>query len=81
MGKLTSYTGNVDIAWGFRPKNGGDFPLMEAHDIVVDENGTRLDEKLADIGSGGSVDLTGIENRVSVIERDLKFLEQDLEEI
>ena len=42
----------------------GDFPLVNVHDIIVDyddetKKETRLDEKLADIGNGGSVDLTG----------------------
>lgn len=54
MDKLPNYNGSIDLISGLRPKNNGDFPLMEAHDIVVDENGTRLDEKLASIGEGGS---------------------------
>lgn len=81
MARLKNYTGSITLISGLKPRNNGDFPLMEAHDIVVDEDGTRLDEKLANIGSDGSVDLTEIENRISAIELDLKFLEQDLEDI
>lgn len=44
MAKLNNYTASVEIQSGMKPKNDGDFPLMQAHDIVVDENGTRLDE-------------------------------------
>lgn len=81
MARLNNYTGSITPISGLKPRNNGDFPLMEAHDIVVDEEGTRLDEKLASIGSGGSVDLTEIERRLSAIELDLIFLDQDLQEI
>ena len=49
MGKLSNYGGSVTLISGLTPKNNGDFPLMEAHDVVVDESGTRLDEKLASL--------------------------------
>lgn len=51
MAKLENYNGSIDLISGLRPKNDGDFPLMQAHDIVVDENGTRLDEKLESLSS------------------------------
>lgn len=54
MAKLSNYKGSVDLISGLRPQNNGDFPLMQAHDIVVDESGTRLDEKLKNIGTSGS---------------------------
>ena len=53
MAKLNNYTGTIPLADGLRPANGKDFPLMEAHDILVDASGTRLDEKLASMGEGG----------------------------
>lgn len=53
MGKLKNYKGSIDLISGLRAKNNGDFPLMEAHDILVDESGTRLDEKLESMGEGG----------------------------
>lgn len=84
MARLKNYIGSIPLISGLKPMNNCDFPLMEAHDIVVDEDGTRLDEKLASIGSGGSggsVDLTEIERRLSAIELDLIFLDQDLQEI
>lgn len=44
--KLANYKGSIEIAAGLRPKNNGEFPLMEAHDVVVDNNDTRLDDFL-----------------------------------
>ncbi len=52
MAKLPDYKGSVDLISGIRPKNGGDFPLVEAHDILVGNNDKRLDEALGDIESG-----------------------------
>ena len=46
MAKIQSYQGSIDLISGLRPKNNGDFPLLEAHDVLVDEKGTRLDEKI-----------------------------------
>lgn len=40
-----AYQGSVDLISGIRPKNGGAFPLVDAHDVYVDDN-TRLDEAL-----------------------------------
>lgn len=58
-----AYTGNVELISGIRPKNGGSFPLVDAHDVYVDDN-TRLDALLASMldriealeqgGGGGS---------------------------
>lgn len=47
MARLKNFIGSIFIGSGMKPK--GDYPLMEAHDIVVDENGTRLDEKLDNV--------------------------------
>lgn len=55
MAKLENYKGSIDLISGLRAKNNGDFPLMEAHDIVVDEYGTRLDEKLKNTTLPGSI--------------------------
>lgn len=58
MAKLSIFKGSLKVGSGFTPL--GRFPLMEAHDIVVDESGTRLDEKLDNMGGGGggSVSIT-----------------------
>lgn len=40
-----AYQGSVDLISGIRPKNGGQFPLVNAHDVFVDDH-TRLDEAL-----------------------------------
>lgn len=57
MGKLDTYKGTIEVNAGLKPKNDNTFPLMEAHDIVVDEDDKRLDEKLEEITS----DITEIE--------------------
>ena len=58
MARLESYTGSIEVISGLKPKNGGSFALMDAHDVQVKEDGTRLDEALEElkstIGSGGS---------------------------
>jgi hypothetical protein len=49
----------IEIISTLKPKNNGSFPIAEAKDITVDENGTRLDAKLTELanstggGSGG----------------------------
>ena len=47
MGLLNIFKPSIKIGGGLTPM--GKFPLMEAHDIVVDEDGTRLDDKLNNI--------------------------------
>ena len=49
---------SIEVISTLKPKNNGDFPLMEAHDIVVDESGTRLDEKLKSMNVGGTMSIT-----------------------
>lgn len=44
MAKLTNYTGSVELISGIKQKNNGDFPLLEANAIQVNEDGKRLDE-------------------------------------
>lgn len=50
----------IEIISTLKPKNNGTFPIAEAADIAVDENGTRLDAKLRELsenagsGTGGS---------------------------
>lgn len=40
------YQGSIELIGGLKPKNNGSFPLMEAKDIQVDSEGTRLDDAL-----------------------------------
>ena len=60
MAKLNNYNGSTKVASGFIPFGAGEYPLMQACDIMVAEDGTRLDEALLDIeqailnGGGGS---------------------------
>lgn len=53
MAKLSDYKGSIDLISGIRPKNNGEFPLMEAHDILVGANDKRLDTALAELAAGG----------------------------
>lgn len=46
MAKNESYNGTIDLISGIRPKNNGTFPLMDAHDVQTQEDGTRLDAEL-----------------------------------
>lgn len=54
MAKLENYTGSVELISGIRQKNNGDFPLMEAHSVQVDESGKRLDELLDNLGNSST---------------------------
>ncbi len=40
------YQGSIELIGGLKPKNNGSFPLMEAKDIQVGPEGTRLDDAL-----------------------------------
>lgn len=51
---MDAYKGTVELIGGLTPKNGGDFPLMAAKDIQVDDEGKRLDEKLQELSDGVS---------------------------
>lgn len=59
MSTLPNYNGTVELAAGLRPKNNGTFPLVEAHDIMVDNNGKRLDAALEELANGGGGGGTG----------------------
>lgn len=62
---MENYKGTIDLISGLRPKNGKDFPLMQAHDIMVAEDGTRLDEKLA---GAPAIDLSAFETEGVIVE-------------
>ena len=57
MARWKDFIGSIFIGSGMKPK--GDYPLMDAHDIVT-EDGTRLDDKLKTLSenTGGSVSVT-----------------------
>ena len=38
-----AYTGSVELISGITPKNNGDFPLVDAKDVRIDDN-TRLSD-------------------------------------
>ena len=43
----------IEVIGTIKPKNNGSFPVAEAKDIQVSEDGKRLDKVLEEIGSGG----------------------------
>lgn len=45
-----AYPGNVDLINGIRPKNNGTFPLVNAHDVYVDDE-SRLDQELESLST------------------------------
>ena len=51
-----AYNGSVELISGLKPKNGGTFPLVNAQDVQVGEDGTRLPVTLAKITEVQSVD-------------------------
>lgn len=51
---MAEFKGTVELIGGLTPKNNGDFPLMTAKDIQVDDDGTRLDTRLEELSSGGT---------------------------
>ena len=48
---MAEYSGSIDLISGIRPKNNGKFPLVDAKDVQVDNDGTRLDAKLAELAN------------------------------
>lgn len=50
-----AYNGSVELISGLKPKNGGTFPLVNAPDVQVDEDGTRLPVMLSKITEVQSV--------------------------
>ena len=51
-----AYNGSVELISGLTQKNGGSFPLVNAPDVQVDDDGTRLPVMLAKITEVQSVD-------------------------
>ena len=58
-----SYTGSVDLISGLRPKNNGDFPLVHAKDVYIDDD-TRLDAFITSL----LATITDLTQRVEALE-------------
>lgn len=48
---MAKYNGSVELISGVTPANGQDFPLVAAHAVQVDDDGTRLDEALKNVST------------------------------
>ena len=46
---MAKYSFSVEVDSGLKPAGENDFPLAQAKDIAVDENGKRLSEKLPEL--------------------------------
>lgn len=46
---MAEFKGGIELISGLKPKNGKTFPLVDAPDIQVDDDGKRLDTKLQEI--------------------------------
>lgn len=46
---MAEYKGSIELISGLKPKNNGDFALVNAKDIQVDDAGTRLDAKIIEL--------------------------------
>ena len=46
---MAEYNGSIELISGITQKGGGTFPLASAKDIQVDDEGKRLNTKLAEI--------------------------------
>lgn len=51
-----AYNGSIELISGLKPKNNGDFPLVNAQDVQAGDDGTRLPVMLAKITEVQSVD-------------------------
>lgn len=52
---MAKYNGSVELISGITPANGQDFPLVSAHAVQVDDDGTRLDEALKNVSTDTKV--------------------------
>lgn len=50
------YNGSIELISGITPKNKGNFPLVNAKDIQVDDDGVRLSEALTNVISNSEIE-------------------------
>lgn len=65
MAKLENYNGSVPLIAGIT-QDGGDFALIEANAVQTREDGTRLDEELAQIAEGVANTSIQVDSELSV---------------
>lgn len=47
---MSKFVGSIPLIGGITPKNNGNFALVDAKDVQVDDKGKRLDAALAELG-------------------------------
>lgn len=61
MARIEGYTPGIRLIGGLAPSGSDEFPLIEAHDILVEGPNKRLDERLSELSAGaGSVDINKV---------------------
>lgn len=55
---MAEFHGTVELIAGITPKNGGDFALVGAHDVQIDNDGNRLDTEFSNLKSAFDVTVT-----------------------
>lgn len=53
---MAEYTGSIELISGIKPKNNGDFPLVEAKDVLMPD-GKRLDKWTGGGSTGGDTEV------------------------
>ena len=64
---MAAYKGSIELISGITQKNGGDFPLVDASAVQVDDTGKRLDVKLKELEQNAGVkDYSSLTNKPSI---------------
>ena len=71
---MAEYKGTVELIAGITPKNNGSFPLVGAHDVQIDNLGTRLDEALSASGQTSEALKELLEDRTEYSSTDITAL-------
>jgi hypothetical protein len=77
MARIEGYTPGIKLIGGLAPSGSGDFPLIEAHDILVEGPNKRLDSKLQDIEGK----FQGIEGKFQGIDNNFKSVNEEFAEL
>ena len=65
---MAEFHGTVELAAGITPKNRGDFALVGAHDVQVDDDGNRLDTEFSNLKSALNDSVSDLIRTESILE-------------
>ena len=65
---MAKYNGSIELISGITQKNGGNFPLVDATAVQVDDTGKRLDVRLKELAQGNATnsDYANLSNKPSI---------------